>query len=431
MSLPTFEEIVILKETGVPNIWKYLSEKYNESPERLRSIFRRESERRRNQETNVLSDEVAEVNQENLFTDDQKFKVEESVSYDEKGNVKYVSSNRVVLMHEEDNKNPKFVLKAHGFNPDEWTIVTAVNNYWQSMRTKDLGAATLFQSKITVKPKNEKTEVTIDDIKKWYAEIGLTKKFVSETTIKQKDGYRKMLLVPMADYHFGNGNPEAHIDDIIATILEKCDKGEYSDIYIVNMGDLLHVDNYSGQTTSGTQVGARGTYYSIWTSAVDALIKMISMLKHVAPVHFISINGNHDRISSFSVTNAVALYFNNDMDVSFDVTFEERKFLEYGSSVFGFLHGDVPSKNIPTILQREAKEMYGRSKNAYLMLGHLHHLSVSDTNGVVVYQLPSPTPTDEWHDQKAYTGAWKGTHCFVVDCDQGIKEVWHIEVEEV
>lgn len=41
------------------------------------------------------------------------------------------TSSTTMQMTEEQAKDPEFVLRAHGFNPDDWDIVSARNNFWQ------------------------------------------------------------------------------------------------------------------------------------------------------------------------------------------------------------------------------------------------------------------------------------------------------------
>jgi hypothetical protein len=425
MDFPKYEAILKMKESGVKNVWVMLSEQTGINKEVLRAKFNREKSQRNAYESLL---DVENIEDEVEAESEPTSKIEEKYSYDSNGDISAVSSQRIIALSDEEKKSPDYVLEAHGFDPNLWVITNAINNYWGSPRPKDAGTRTLYQSKISIKPKSDKKEITQEDVSAWFSEIGMIKKLTHNGIIQKKqNGLGKMLLIPLADFHFGNKNPSSHMNDILAFVMEKFETESYDDIYIVNMGDILHVDGYSGQTTAGTQVGARGAYYDIWNEAVSSIIELIGSLKKLAPVHFSSICGNHDRVSSFTVANAVALYFNNDMDVSFDVSFEERKYFTYGSSVLGFLHGDIPAKNVSTLIQREAREMYGNSEYAYLFLGHLHHISVKDNDGVIVYQLPSPTPTDEWHEQQAYTGTWKGTQCFVIDSGYGVQEIWHIQ----
>lgn len=41
------------------------------------------------------------------------------------------SSSTTLQMTSEQAKDPDFVLRAHGFDPTEWDIISARNNFWQ------------------------------------------------------------------------------------------------------------------------------------------------------------------------------------------------------------------------------------------------------------------------------------------------------------
>src|SRR5690606_14076381 len=61
-------------------------------------------------------------------------------------------SDKLIRMNSEQAKDVKFLLKAHGFDVNEWELVSARNNIWNVYSKQD-GIQTLYSSKITVKPK--------------------------------------------------------------------------------------------------------------------------------------------------------------------------------------------------------------------------------------------------------------------------------------
>jgi len=419
---PSYEEVLALKLSGEKKVWVVLSEKYGMSKDALRSWFNREKIKNEvigemlEQEDNAPSTSVP--SQEAQL--EIKNKAEEVYNYNADGSVLSASSKRIIALSDEEKKSPESVLIAHGFDPKLWTIVTALNNYWDGMRPDDLGLRKLYQSKITVKPKVESQQITLEDVTAWFE--GLGSKNISKKQERKVEPSRstKMLLVPLADFHFGNGGDNNHVDDIYEYIKIHCQTTRFEEIWLVNMGDLLHMDNYHGQTTDGTQVSSRGRIYDAWDGAVGSLIELISRVKEFARVRFVSISGNHDRVNSYTAANAISLYFDNDDDVICDVEFEDRKYLVFGRVLMGFAHGDVSGKNMQTLIQREARNLYGDTDFSYMFFGHLHHMAYKDESGVGMYQLPSPTPVDEWHEQKGFVGSWRGTQIFTIDAGFGI-----------
>lgn len=105
------------------------------------------------------------------------------------------TSSTPIQMTSEQAKDSDFVLRAHGFNPDDWDIVSARNNFWQQ-NSQENGLIDLYQSKITVKPKVDK-ELTPQDIAK------LFKKDIIPYKVKQTSHNAHNLVVPLPDMHFG------------------------------------------------------------------------------------------------------------------------------------------------------------------------------------------------------------------------------------
>lgn len=418
MGFPTYEEIIELKNAGTKNIWVHLSQKYNEDKETLRGWFRREAEKRVKEADDVLVEDYVE----------NKNTVSETYGFDSQGNIKTISSVKTIEMSKEQKEDPEFVLKAHGYNPEKWMISSLANSY------KDVekdGVLSLYTSKITVKAKNN-YEINISDINRFFENFKSENVSVNRTEKNRENFYGKTLLINLADAHFGNNIENFSAREIIIRLVEKVrnkilfSKQDFSKIYFINLGDILHIDNYQGQTTSGTQVGERGSFYSIWEDALKTMIDSIDILSEVCPVEFISICGNHDKISSFTIAKALEYYYKENDNVLIDSDFKHRKYRVIGNSLFGFVHGDLPSKNVPSVLQREAREDFGKTKYSYVLLGHIHHTNIVDVDGVIVSHLPSITPPDEWHKGEGYTGAWRGTNCYVVDDNFGIEETWHI-----
>ncbi len=424
MDFPTYEEVLKLKEEGVKDVWVKLSEKYGKSKDSLRSWFNREKAKRNAYETLLETESEASDDEKK---EEAKHKVEESTSYDERGNVKFISSNRVILMHEEDKKDPTFVLTAHGFDPEQWILVSCLNNYWQGLRPEDAGSATLYQSKITVKPIVEK-EITLSDIDHFfsnlkYENISVQKSFHS----KNDDGL--ILEVNLADVHVGNDvvtyeELEKRISYLLEDLKLKIIKYNFKKIVVAEIGDILHFDTYNKTTTSGTHIGTKDTPYEMFDNGAKLIIWFLEELSNVCPVEFISISGNHDRFISYALAKSIEFYFKNNKNLSFDNGHEDRKYRIFGNTVVGWGHGDMGYKNMKNILQTEAREEYGKTSFAEMHVGHIHHELVKDEGSVIVRFLSSITSPDSWHKKEGYIGAKQGTMSFVWGKD-GLKEIWY------
>ena len=63
------------------------------------------------------------------------------------------SSDKLIVIKEDELKNPNSLLKAHGFDIREWELVSARNNIWNVYSKQD-GVQELYSSKIVVKPRS-------------------------------------------------------------------------------------------------------------------------------------------------------------------------------------------------------------------------------------------------------------------------------------
>ena len=149
------------------------------------------------------------------------------------------SSSTTLQMTSEQAKDPDFVLRAHGFDPTEWDIISARNNFWQQ-NSQENGLIDLYQSKITVKPKSD-DELTPQDI------ANLFKADIKPYTVNQVARDTHNLVVPLPDLHFGITtmlDVKGHLD----RLLELINKG-YKTIVIEQLGDLFHSSQmWSSQT---------------------------------------------------------------------------------------------------------------------------------------------------------------------------------------
>lgn len=206
-------EILSLKRVGDKAFWITLSKRYNMSGDALRSWFNREKRKRSALET-LLEEDDSQVEdfdggtihgeEDSPEQSDYDYRAKTETKFDDSGNIKYISSDRLVKMSNEEEKSPDFVLMAHGFDPKLWSVVSIVNNFWQGMRKNDLGAATLYQSKLTVKPKTENKNISLSDVDNFFENFKSENVLANKDSevVKEKTG--KTLIINLADLHFGN-----------------------------------------------------------------------------------------------------------------------------------------------------------------------------------------------------------------------------------
>lgn len=346
------------------------------------------------------------------------------------------TSEKLIKIFEADSKNPIAVMIAHGLDPQEWQVVSYKNNMW-NMPRKDDEPYVMLQSKITVKPLVMPSGIMMKDVDSFFKKLEekngvIEYKKVGEY-VASKDGV--VLEINLADLHVGNSPREKgltiqeKVDLVVSDIIHRCGYITINKIILAQLGDIFHYDTHSRTTTGGTQIESGTGFPSMFDEGVELLISVIDRLSKIAPVDFVNIHGNHDRITSYTCGKALEFYYRNSKNVTIDSGSDDRKFRVIGKGLVYWVHGDMPKKNLTTLPQREIRQEYGNSKYCEIHSGHVHHESVIEADGVKVRFLPSLTTTDTWHYENGYTGALKSVVCFVWDAEKGIRDIWFSGVD--
>ena len=244
---------------------------------------------------------------------------------------------------------------------------------------------------------------------------------------KVKDGH--CLVLNFTDLHFGSwglDKTSAVVDAALADALQKSSGYPIDKIIFVLGSDCLHTDTAGYTTTKGTQQVTDGSSYDqAFKAAQAAYTRCIKSLIPIAPVHCVHVSGNHDELMSYALSQVIEATFINAKNVTFDVSNSPRKYVDYGTSLLAFTHGDkVKDIDIPMIVAHEASGMWGSTRHRYVYMGHLHHnkstkyQSIKDHPGITLEWLRSPKPTDKWHMDNGYLGA-QGITSFIHSKDGG------------
>lgn len=407
--------------------WKSLADKFSYgSSEALRSSFKREKQLK-GLPTKNKSEEFYEESYE-------KYKYSEEIKSDGS-----IISDRLIQICEMDKNNPSVLLKAHGFNPDQFELISAKNNFWHMMK-KGGERLILYQSKITVKPsRGEWSEDTINKIfdnlkiKDLHPIISVPKNY-------KKNG--KALIFPLADLHYcllstdkSTGNEynsdiaEKLVWDVIENVKCRIDKECFEEVIFVAGNDFLNFDNLSGTTTKGTPQDNSTMWYDAIDKATELIIKIILSLSEISKVKVYGVHGNHDAHSFYSIMKAVSYYFKNDNNIEIETSALPRKYYQFGKNIFGLSH-DFPVKRALELMSTEAKAYWSECNHFYWILGHLHTGIVYEKQGYVeIYRLPTISGWSRWTNENGFVQTEKKLQCFIVDKENGIENIMNIVVE--
>lgn len=305
------------------------------------------------------------------------------------------TSSTTMQMTSEQAKDPEFVLRAHGFNPDDWDIVSARNNFWQQNSVEN-GLIDLYQSKITVKPKvNNDTKravkVLTRDIKPLKVKHSLDK------------SRKRNLVIPITDNHWGI----THLSDLQDKLSELLDiiKQGYGTIVIEMIGDMLHSDKInSTETVSGTILDDVDMPKAIDEAMQFTEAIVVTALENANTVMIKSVGGNHD----FDISYMFMIWIKERFkQAQVDVNNRYRTAYLLGHVLISIQHGNVNRKNPAQILANECRHLWGIATTTEIHSGHLHFDKTEDQNGVVFRQFSTPKPSDNWETMNGFVGANK------------------------
>jgi len=337
-------------------------------------------------------------------------------------------SDKLIKMSVEDSKNTDFLLKSHGYDPKVWEIVNAKSSIWNQHNKED-GTLTLFSSKITVKPK--KNEFDVEDVKEIVNDLMKNYTPPSLQSIKHKEN-GKLLEVNISDLHL---NKLGHIDNeydhnlaekaffyILDDVINKTQHMKFEKVYFIWSHDFFNIDGLTKTTTGGTPQDVSTRFANMYKQGKRMLIQAIDLLRQIAPVETIQVGANHDRLTSYTMSEVLDAWFRNEDNVLIDNDPLSRKYRRFGKCLIGFSHGHAEKKRLGKIMPIEARKDWGETLFAEIHAGHFHsEQAVKEENGVIVRYLSSPSGSDNWHYESGYVGAIKKAQSFVWDKDKGME----------
>ena len=377
-----------------------------------------------------LEPKSVQVDEENEL--EEELKKKSSVEICNDGSYK---SEKLLRMSEEESKDVKYLLKAHGFDSKCWELVSARNNIW-NVYSKIDKVQTLYSSKIVVKPKatifdEEWIERTISNINFKADFKSYTYEFLDKA---------KTVEINFADVHIGKyidaiitgGNYNA---DIAIEIFKKAIEESIfrlqpyfikQFIFIVGQ-DYINFDHFEGSTTKGTRQDMNEFFEIVYEKAYECLIWTIEKLRVIAPVKVVYVKGNHDALTTYTMCSGLhKLYsFNNVKDVDIDFSTKQRKYIEIGDTVLGLGHGEKEKNRITNCMQTDVPELWNK-KYRYFHLSHFHSEKVKETGGVLYRWLGSLSENCKWTWENGFVGAQKKGHVFIYEDVGGLYGEFYI-----
>lgn len=310
-------------------------------------------------------------------------------------------SDKLIKMSAEQSKDIDYILSAHGFDKETWELVNAKNNIW-NVHSKQDGVQTLYSSKITVKPR-----VNGFDFNKL---IEVIRKEVKPITIEKNNNTKssRLLEIPLYDLHFGVSNLE-YYKNHLEEIVEKIQSHSWEKVLFVIGQDLLHNDNFKGQTANGTFIEKVDMVKAFDEALLFYNTLITEAIKNSQDVECIYVKGNHDESMSYGLFRTLQATF---PQVKFNGTLKQRLAFTWNKVFIGLSHGDKGANRILENYVSEYGKLIANAEVKEVHLGHLHVEKSKDQFGITQRTLSTANKTDDWHDDNGFVGANKRFQLF-------------------
>lgn len=304
-------------------------------------------------------------------------------------------SDKLLKMSAEQSKDVNYLLNAHGFDTEQWELVSARNNIWNAYSKQD-GVQTLYSSKITVKPRQS---YSFDKLLEAIKETQSITIKIDPSEVNEK----RLLEIPLFDAHFGISDYD-YYKQTQSRIMDKLISRKWEESLFVLGQDMLHNDDFRGRTSNGTQIEVVDMVKA-WNDARTFYEPLIEKaIKQSNEVKLMFVKGNHDESMSWAF---VQLLKERYPQLQVDDTFIERKAHTFGNNFIGITHGDKARKNLHNIFPVEFPNEWAKATNREIHIGHLHVEDAKDHFGMIVRTLATRNKTDKWHKDNGFVGAHK------------------------
>lgn len=345
------------------------------------------------------------------------------------------TTTRMLMLSEEDSKDPIRVMELMGYDPLQWELISCKTrrNYWDvTIKNKawegEKHTNHAYMCVVNCKPIQQ--AITTQVVRKTFKDLK-----PPELTEYSYEPGGLLFELPIMDFHLGklawaDETGEDHYDLEIATklyrwtVLDLLGKLGKIDVKVERIvfpigQDFFHVDDKQGRTTSGTYVDVEGRWQKMYQRGVEILTWTVEQLREVAPVDCCYVPGNHDDMLSFCATEHLSAWFRDISGVNVDLSPQNRKYVRFGKVLIGFSHGKKEGKRIEHLMQVERPADWGVTSFREWHLGDEHHEESEEKGGVIIRRISAITATDAWHAELGFKGAIRKAQAFLWDKEFG------------
>lgn len=173
---------------------------------------------------------------------------------------------------------------------------------------------------------------------------------------------------------------------------------------LIEVGDFTHSDRSTPHTTKGTLVDVDTRYEKILRTAANTLMRAVDrMLDKCDTVQVVVARGNHDSDTALAVQMILEFYYSKEPRVNVLSSKSFFHYIQWNKWLFGVHHGDkVKAAKLAQIMPRDMPAAWGNTTHRMWFVGHFHHASVQEFEGVTVQKFGTLAPPDSWHSGQGY-----------------------------
>ena len=333
------------------------------------------------------------------------------------------------------------LVEIYGVDLDKWTVERFKCSRWE--RPKGDSVLPLYSIKAEFKAREEAFDykAALEEFKE--AARQHSPHPYPVVPFLAEPGYCLELVIP--DLHLNklaDGNETGHGDyDVggaidayttsIYQILKNAQQFPLEEIVLVVGNDLLHTDNAKGTTFKGTPLDSDVRYHKAYVLVRKMLVRVIELLRTFAPVKVLTIPGNHDTMSTFTLGDSLECWFDKYTDVTVDNSPTPYKFYQWGDVMLMLMHGDKGKKSDYAMwMATERPMMFGSTKFREVHIGHTHGRFVEEKFGITVRTFAALCKPDAWHSENGYVGNLRSAEGIIWHKTKGrVAEFIHTELD--
>lgn len=242
----------------------------------------------------------------------------------------------------------------------------------------------------------------------------------------------QLALYPIGDAHIGmrawKGETGQDWDLEIAkrvhgeAIKDLVERSPACDTAIVaNMGDFFHYDSMIPETPrSRHPVTSDGRWYHMIEVGVTVMRQAIeSALQKHKNVIVICVKGNHDSFSAGWLNTALSNVYEKEKRVTLVPNPSLFNYYRFGVNLLGFHHGHAcKMQMLPGVMANDKARDWGETIHRTWHLGHVHHDSVKEYQGVTVETHGILAPADGHSHESGYRSR-QSMKAIIYDKDYG------------